>query len=173
MTEEERRALLADEWLIIRDSGEIPEITFHSSLYFLTEEKDGPCLVLADEEIRNLQNAAIQRYNEIILRDITLENYHKTIYRGVRRSLYNWYRYQAFLLRQSVVDAAFLETGRKALLHFLEQGVASAGQELPEKFINCSLEELLELAGAFGVSPGRLPANIAQFCVQNPQDTEP
>lgn len=172
MTEEERRALLADEWLIVRDSGEIPEITFHSSIHYLKEDDDGPGLILTEEEIDDLKNAAILRYHEIIIRDITLANFHKALYRGVRRSLYNWCRYKAFLVRQSVADDGFQRTAASALSFFLKQGVASAGKDLPVNFINCSVEELAELAEGVGISPEQLPANLAKFCIQPREESE-
>ncbi len=68
MESQEREALLAEEALIILHSGEIPEIAFHSSLYYLAEDPDGPKLTLAAEEIVPLQQAVSSRYREIILR---------------------------------------------------------------------------------------------------------
>jgi hypothetical protein len=165
VTEEERTNLLADEWLIVRDSGEIPEITFHSSVYYLTEDGDGPGLILAEDELVGLKDAAVLRYHEIILRDISLENFHKTIYRGVRRSLYNWHRCKAFIERQSVPSDDFYKTAALALLFFLEQGVAAAGKDLPVNFIKCSFLELIELAGEFGITLDQLPFDVAQFCL--------
>lgn len=165
MTEAERRELLEDEWLIVRNSGEIPEITFHSSCYYLTEEQDGPALQLTEEELTNLKDAALQRYHEIILRDISIENFHKTIYRGVRRSLYNWQRCMAFVQRQSVAGDTFRETAARALVLFLEQGVAAAGTSLPENFLNCTVQELRELREELGVSDEVLSPDIARFCL--------
>jgi len=96
VTGEERIELLADEWLMVRHSGEIPEIAFHSSLYYLCQESDGPRLSLSEEELVKLKDAAVQRCQEIVLRDITVDNFHKTIYRGVLRTLYNWERCKDF-----------------------------------------------------------------------------
>ncbi len=165
MTEDERREILADEWLMVRHSGEIPEITFHATLYYLTEEKDGPGLKLRDSELSTLKEAALKRYHEIILRDISVENYHKTIYRGVRRSLYNWHRCKTFGERQFVRCDDFREKAARTLLFFLDQGIKSAGRDLPEQFINCSLAELEELAEELGISSEQLPQEIDQFCL--------
>lgn len=165
MTEEERKELLADEWLIVRDSGEIPEITFHATLHYLTEENDGPGLSLNDEELDELKDAAVQRYHEIILRDMNIENFHKSHYRGLRRSLYNWHRCVAFMERQSIKADDFKRRAAKSLLLFIEQGIALAGKELPENFINCSVLELTELADEFGVSAEKIPSAIEQFCL--------
>lgn len=165
MTRDERNVLLADEWLIVRDSGEIPEITLHATLHYLTEDTDGPRIILTEAELAELKDAAVQRYHEIILRDINIDNFHKSIYRGVRRSLYNWHRCVAFMERQSIKSDDFKKKAAQALLLFLELGVTAAGKELPEKFINCTVLELTELAIAFGVTSEQLPSNITQFCL--------
>jgi len=165
VTEDERREILEDEWLMVRHSGEIPEITFHATLYYLTEEKDGPGLNLRARELETLKEAALERYYEIILRDINMENYNKTIYRGVRRSLYNWHRCKAFAERQFVRCGDFREKAAQTLLLFLDQGIKAAGREIPEQFMNCSLNELEELVEELGLSPEQLPQNIAQFCL--------
>lgn len=165
MTEDERRGILADEWLVVRHSGEIPEITFHGSLHYLTEDSDGPGITLREEELSSLQEAALERYHEIILRDISIDNFHKTIYRGVRRTLYNLHRCQAFSTRQSLDCSGFRETVARAFLVFVEQGMRSAGKSLPEKFINCTPQELEELTRELGIAVEELPADISQFCL--------
>ena len=168
MTEEERRELLADEWLIVRNSGEIPEITYHSTLYYLQEDKDGPGLELTGDECHVLKEAAQERYYEIILRDISLENYHKSIYRGVKRTIYNWQRCQMFTRRQGHSSCdIFRATVARALLVFLREGVQTSGKDLPEKFINCTVEELQELAEELEIETDELPQNIAQSCLQD------
>jgi len=166
VTSEERAELLGDEWLIVRHSGEIPEITYHSSLYFLTEDGDGPRLRLTEGELQYLKDAAIQRYHEIVLRDIIIENFHKTIYRGVRRTLYNWHRCKVFEQRQSIPCDLFQKTVANQLLRFLEQGVAAAGKDLPQIFINCSVAQLYELAAGLGIETEQLPSGISEFCLE-------
>ncbi len=165
MTGEERIELLADEWLMVRHSGEIPEIAFHSSLYYLCQESDGPRLSLSEEELVKLKDAAVQRCQEIVLRDITVDNFHKTIYRGVLRTLYNWERCKDFALRQSVDYALFQKTAAQALLVFLEKGRAAAGRTLPVKFINCTIVQLNELANGLGLDVRQLPDDVARFCL--------
>lgn len=165
MTREERERLLEDEWLIVRHSGEIPEIVYHSSLHYLTKESDGPLLSLTEEELESLKNVAVLRYQEIILRDLVIENFHKSVYRGVRRTLYNWQRWKVFLLRQSIECDAFQAVAAQALIQFLEQGVLAAGKSLPGNFINCRADQLLAFAAELGVSPERLPHGIARFCL--------
>jgi hypothetical protein len=171
MTEEQRAELLDDEWLIVRHSGEIPEITYHSSLYYLTLDRDGPQLALLDSELSQLKDAAVQRYQEIVLRDLSLDNFHKTIFRGPRRTLYNWQRFQDFTKRQDIAFGDFGHVVARELLRFLEQGVAGAGSTVPQHFINCKEEQLLEFVTELGINQQLLPPHIGQFCICCPDNT--
>lgn len=172
MTGEERDELLDDEWLIVRHSGEIPEITYHSSLYYLTREADGPKLFLLDAELSRLKGAAVLRYQEIVLRDLSLDNFHKTIFRGPRRTLYNWQRFNDFMVRQEIEPGDFDRVVARELLIFLEQGVECVGKTLPEHFINCREEQLLEFVAELGIDQQLLPPNIGQFCHCCPENTK-
>ncbi|MCX5869705.1 MAG: hypothetical protein NTY00_03505 [Deltaproteobacteria bacterium] len=95
-----RQELLEDEWLLVRHSGEIPEIALHSAFYYLTEDLNGPQLRLSVEEMQYLREAATARYQEIIRRDLCFENRELTVYRGVRRAIFNWHRFVVFCERQ-------------------------------------------------------------------------
>ena len=165
VTTNKRDEILADEWLIVRHSGEIPEITFHSSLYYLTEDNEGPKLSLTETELQYLKDGAVQQYQEIILRDMTIENFHKSIYRGLRRVLYNWQRYKSFLERQKIIPDSFQSVAGNALVLFIEHGMAEAGGSLPEQFINCTIKELNELIEEMGIATERISSTVWQFCV--------
>lgn len=117
-----RQESLEDEWLMVRHSGEIPEIALHSAFYYLTEDPEGPRLQLALDEIRDLQEAGAARYQEIILRDLCYENRELTFYRGVQRAICNWHRFVAFCERQ-----------RSACPHLRRPGMA-----------RCSLQERMK-----------------------------
>ena len=97
-----RQELLEDEWLLVRHSGEIPEIALHSAFYYLTEDPNGPRLQLSVEEKHYLRDAAATRYQEIIQRDLCYENRELTVYRGVRRAIFNWHRFVVFCERQDI-----------------------------------------------------------------------
>ena len=116
-----RQEVLEDEWLIVRHSGEIPEIALHSTFYYLTEDPDGPQLQLSIEEIQYLQEAAAARYQEIILRDLCYENRELTIYRGMQRAIFNWHRFVAFCERQKYRLSQLTQHHRRSLPHFTEQ----------------------------------------------------
>lgn len=97
-----RLELLEDEWLLVRHSGEIPEIALHSAFHYLTADPNGPRLQLSVEETHYLRDAAATRYQEIILRDLCYENRELTVYRGIRRAIFNWHRFVVFCERQDI-----------------------------------------------------------------------
>ena len=43
----ERNALMEEELLLVRHSGEIPEVALHASLHFLCDDEEGPRLILS------------------------------------------------------------------------------------------------------------------------------
>ncbi len=165
MNREERQEILDDEYLIVRNSGEIPEITLHSVLHYLTEDPEGPGLELSDGERSVLKSAAVERYQEIVLRDIQVGNFHKTLYRGIRRSIYNLERYQQFCMRQQLDWQGFQQTAGLQLLQFLNDGILAAGNDLPEQFLNCTYPQLLEFSLDCGVKKGQLPENTERYCI--------
>jgi hypothetical protein len=164
--------LLEDEWLIVRNSGEIPEITYHGSLYFLEKDPLGPGLELNTAQKQHLKEAAVERYQEIILRDVQIENYSKTIYRGVKRSIYNWHRYEAFCARQELECRKFRETVSTALLLFLDQAIQAAGKSLPEQFLNCRVGEIQKFMEDLGRKKEQLPGDLLRYCLVEPETTK-
>jgi len=153
MTEQERRSIVEDELFLLRDSGELPEIAYHSSLYYLTEDQDGPGLFLSESEQRLLQEAALERCQQIILRDLLLDNRDLGIYRGPRRSIFNWQRYCTFCQRiDQRQDDAFKERVAQALVRFIRQETADVEDGFRESSVNCTTEDLLAFAEEVGVS---------------------
>lgn len=144
--EEERILLLEEELLIVRHSGEIPEIALYSSIYYLSEDPEGPKIILSYEELGALQDAALARSREIVLRDLNPANRDLSIYRGLKRSIYNWHRLQDFCRRISRNYQDFQEVVRPALLAFLEQEMQDviAGDRVSS--INCTSAELAVFA---------------------------
>ena len=166
MNRQERAALLEDELLILADSGEIPEIAYHSTLHFLTEDQDGPQLTLSQEELQPLQEAALLRYQEIVLRDITPNNRDLTMYRGIRRSIYNWQRMQDFCTRCGRDGLLFKETVARTLVAFLDQELADVRSKQRLSSLNCTAEELVAFAAALDIAPNTLPADWQQLCTE-------
>jgi hypothetical protein len=188
-----RRELLEDEWLIVRHSGEIPEIALHSAFYYLTEDQNGPRLQLSMTETEYLQEAAATRYHEIILRDLCFENRELAVYRGMLRAIFNWHRFVAFcerqdnLCRTGVAACRSLnkrmERDRRAIAEaflVLLKKATSSPTSFPDRFpvipdltntqqsmaviFNCSFHDLTLFALELGITEKQLPPEIQQFC---------
>jgi len=156
---------LENEWYVVRHSGEMPEVALHASLHYLTEAKDGPGLSLADHHLRELQAAALERYREIILRDLVLENRDTAIYRGVKRSIINYQRCQRFCRRQGLaMQPGFSEEIAAALRVFLAAEVVEVTGGARDSSINCSYRELELFAAAIGVPAASLPPGLEEIC---------
>jgi hypothetical protein len=160
-----RHELLEDEWLMVRHSGEIPEIALHATLYHLREDLNGPRLQLSTEEIQQLQEAAKSRYLEIILRDLCYENSKLSIYRGLRRAIFNWSRFVSFCRRQ---DATCYNLHRQeiaeALLTLLNKAVQTTDNDVFGLIFNCTFNNLALFAQELGISRQQLPEGIHLYC---------
>ena len=150
---QDRRNIIEDELFLLRDSGELPEIAYHSSIYYLTEDQDGPGLVLTESEKRLLQEAALERCREIVLRDLMPDNRELGIYRGPQRSIYNWRRYCTFCRRTGrQIDDRFRAEVAQALITFIRQETEDVRERQRGSSINCTTEDLLIFAEEVGVS---------------------
>lgn len=162
MTETE--SLLAEEILIVRHSGEIPEIAFHGSLYYLCEDPAGPQLTLTEKELDLLRRQVVARYREILLRDLSPENRDATIYRGLKRCIFNWERLGKFCGRQAMVIEDVRQEIAGALRCFLRQEADEVRAGLRRSCLNCTKEELDAFAREIGVLPEHLPEDIEKLC---------
>lgn len=147
-----RQSLINDEVLILADGGEMPEVAFHSAVYYLTKDEDGPRLELRGEEVTLLKEAVVRRYKAIVLRDLCPGNKKKSIYRGLERSVANWQRLKAFG-EQENIDLSSIQTqvGR-ALIKFLKHECQAVINQGEESCLNCSPERLAVYAQSLGVA---------------------
>ncbi len=156
--------LLEDEWYHVRYSGEIPEVALHSSLFYLTEDPEGPGLKLTMENLSFLHEAVVARYCEIIVRDITPENRESTSYRGVLRAISNWRRMKRFCQRHMLNhDTARGEISRQLLI-FLENEIQENQQEKGRNSIDCSFDDLVSFGLDLGVSLKYMKTPLKQLC---------
>ena len=167
MTETEN--LLAEELLIVRHSGEIPEIAFHGSLYYLCEDPAGPQLTLSQAEVESLRQRAVARYREILLRDLSPENRDARIFRGLKRCIFNWQRLGKFCARQGMeIEAPLRREVAEALRCFLRREAEEVRAGLRHSCLNCTREELDGFAREIGVLPEQLPEDVERlFCPQS------
>ncbi|HIJ89346.1 MAG: hypothetical protein OEV89_00620 [Desulfobulbaceae bacterium] len=163
----DRESLLAEEILIVRHSGEIPEIAFHGTLYYLCEDPAGPQLSLTKKELDILRQQVVARYREILLRDLNPENRDARIYRGLKRCIFNWERLGKFCVRQAMPIENVRREIAEALRCFLYQEAAEVRAGLRQSCLNCTKEELDAFAGELGVHPEELPEDLERlFCPQ-------
>uniref|UniRef100_A0A7V6CEL9 Uncharacterized protein n=1 Tax=Thermodesulfobacterium geofontis TaxID=1295609 RepID=A0A7V6CEL9_9BACT len=98
-----RDEVLREAEVIKYEGGEIPEVFFWNSYFYLTEPPPkGLGLNLTKEEILTLKKAVIERYLEIIKRDLTPENTNKSFYRGIKRAIVNLKRLKKFAEKENL-----------------------------------------------------------------------
>jgi len=164
MKEQDKAEYLAEEVFVVLHSGEIPEVTFHESLYYLTGDTEGPGLSLNSNDIIPLKLAVLKRYREIILRDLGLENRDKDIYRGLARCLANWQRLRKFCTREKLEYSEIQSEVAKSLQEFLQQEIIDVQSGNRSSSINCSQAEIEELAFSLGFLTDELPEGWQELC---------
>ncbi len=160
----ERKELLEEELLIVRHSGEIPEIALHASLYYLEEDEEGPRMTLTAAERQDLCAAALARAREIVLRDLDPANRDLGLYRGVARSLANWQRLQNFCRRSNLACPGFREEVRRALVSFLETELREVASGERDSCVNCSPDEIELFCRELELDPEHLPMGWISLC---------
>lgn len=163
--DESEQAHLDNEWYVVRHSGEIPEIALHSAIYYLTEAEDGPGLKLSQKQRSFLQKAAVERFHEIILRDLIHDNKDLPIYRGLQRTIFNYNRFLNFCNRQQIASGSFASDVAAALMLFLVSEQVCVCRQQRSSIINCSFSELNAFARQVGLVKERLPDEYSDLCL--------
>lgn len=102
-----KKEILDEAELILYEGGEIPEVRFWNSIFYLTSPPPGGLgLELSEEELKVLKKAVLNRYILVIERDLTYEFIDKHFYRGLGRALINLRRLKNFL-RNSGLEKEF------------------------------------------------------------------
>jgi len=135
------RKQVLEEAFLIEHSGELPEVAYYNSIYYLCEDKDGPMLTLSEQELLTLKRAVIERYLRIIKRDLNPLNKRKRIYRGIGRAWVNWNRLLNFTKKFNLDISDAKEKVQKQLINFLknEMNELLSGKNIN---LNISKEEL-------------------------------
>lgn len=93
-----RPEVLNEIEFILYEGGEIPEVCFWNSYFYLTSPPpQGLGLHLSEEEIKALKLAVLNRYLLLIKRDLTYEFIDKPFYRGLGRAIVNLRRLKKFI----------------------------------------------------------------------------
>ncbi|PIE57426.1 MAG: hypothetical protein CSA33_08630 [Desulfobulbus propionicus] len=164
MTGVSRDHILAEEALIVRHSGELPEVILHASLAYLCEDREGPRLQLAPEERAVLEQAARERYLEIVCRDLEPDNRDLSMFRGMQRAYVNWQRLLRFCERVGDDPAPFIGTVADCVLRYLCQELEDVSAGRRTTSLNCSPKEVLDFIRLLGLVPADLPEGWEQLC---------
>jgi len=164
MNKSDKKACIEEEVFVVQHSGEIPEVTYHESIYYLTEDVEGPGLQLNIDDVFPLKQAVIKRYRAIILRDIDPGNRDKGLYRGMARCVANWQRLLKFCTREEMDFSVIRVETAEALTSFLCNEVGDVQSGSRSSCINCSQAEIEELAISLGVSLDDLPERWRELC---------
>jgi hypothetical protein len=156
--------LVENEWYIVRNSGEIPEIAYNSSIYYLTRAASGPSLQLSVKQLKMLKDAATERYLEIVLRDLDHSNAGTSIYRGVARSICNYERFCSFCARQQIRPEIVQVPAAKALALFLRVELSLFEKLGSSSALNCSFRQLQQYANVLGVEFGSTYDLLGHVC---------
>lgn len=161
----ERELILEEEWLIVRNSGEIPEIALHSTVEYLCNDVEGPQFILVAEELAGLYTAVQERYLEIILRDLTPSNRTLSFYRGVQRAIINWQRLQQFCGRVQRECDIFIATVSQAVVELVVvECKEREARESEASGFNCTSDDLCSFLQSLNVAVTELPTDWQDLC---------
>ena len=160
MTKNSEAHSFEDEWYMVRYSGEIPEIAYNSALHYLSRVEDGSQVTLSTEQVNLLKQAALDRYREIVIRDLVHVNHTRPAYRGIKRSIENFHRFQRFCLRQNLDTRDVEEEASRLLVRFLEIEMEEVGRSGRPSIINCTLDELRQFVDDLRLPPSLLTEDV-------------
>jgi hypothetical protein len=156
--------LFENEWYLVRYSGEIPEIALHAAIYFLTLAKDGPRVELTPGQLAMLERAAIDRFREIIHRDLEHANATTSAYRGVARSIVNYRRFLTFCCRRHHDAKQWRPEICRLLQQFLEKEFDEVViQRRRATILNCTSAELTAFAQMLEIKLALTTAQLKQL----------
>lgn len=145
-------------------------MVLHGSIFFLTCDPDGPGLVLNRDDLQHLKKMVVQRYREIIHRDLDPDNRDKTIYRGLARCLCNWQRLKRFCQREGFDDInSFRKEIASALTALLKREMADIATGDRVASLNCTAPELAWFIEELGINGPDLPDKWRNICLPDCQ----
>jgi hypothetical protein len=163
ISEKDKAEQLADELLIVRHSGEIPEVALHGSIYYLTQDPNGPRITLDAKDIARLKSAVVERYCEIIFRDLEPDNRDKGLYRGLARCVANWGRLSKFCYRERREVGRIRSDVAEALCRFISRELCDVQIGHRTSCINCTLAEFESLLAELRLGSDELPPGWARL----------
>jgi len=136
----------------IENSGEMPEVAFYEALYYLTEEEEGPKLILTSSDIKRLENAVVTRFKTIILRDLEFANRKSSIFRGLKRAIINYNRLKKYQKKKDRIDPGMKKEIGRFLIEYIRCECEDISDKRHYRTINCTIEELEQFADELGIN---------------------
>jgi hypothetical protein len=161
---DDKKHILSEEAFLILHSGEIPELAYYGSIHYLTEDPEGPLLKIKPQDLTSLEDAVVQRYRTIVLRDLVPGNRDRSVYRGLKRCAANWKRLVNFSDKRNIKISYIRIEVAEALKDFLMQEIMDVSSGKRKTCVNCSYSVLLELAYGLGLSRNDLPTRVEILC---------
>jgi len=161
----DKESCIEDEVLIITNSGEIPEIAYHNSLYHMVKDPEGPQLVLSEDDLLPLQRAVHGRYRRIILRDLNPAYRDKRIFRGLQRCIANWRRLCNFCDKTGLDTEPVRHEVIDALQQFMGQEYCEVQSGERRSCINCTEEALVSFCAQLGLSDQWIDSRWKELCL--------
>ncbi|MDL1955724.1 MAG: hypothetical protein LWW95_01535 [Candidatus Desulfofervidus auxilii] len=149
---------------IIAHSGELPEVAFYSSLYFLTEKPEGPHLILTQKEIDFLKQGVIEGYKRIILRDLNPQMRGKNEFRGIERAIINYKRLKQYANKEKLDISNIIPELAQALTIYVKAELKD--DYLKKHFlrtINCKKEDWKWFVKELNLDPFKILPNAEEF----------
>lgn len=158
------REEVIEEKEIIAHSGEMPEVAFHNSLYFLTEDPDGPHLTLTPKEIAFLKQGVIERYKRIILRDLNPQMRGRSEFRSIKRAIVNCKRLKRYTKKEQLNISDIIPELAQALTIYIEAELKDPYlKEHSLRTVNCSREDWEWFVKELRLDPSALLPNPEEF----------
>lgn len=163
------REEIKEEKEIIAHAGELPEVAFHASLYFLTEAPEGPHLVLTPEEVAFLKRGVIEGYKKIILRDLNPQMRGNSIFRGMERAVTNYKRLKRFAKKEGIDISHLIPEMAQALTMYMETEIKDPYLKTHSlRTVNCLKEDWEWFVKELNLTPSRLLPQPETFFKRTP-----
>ncbi|MCD6319229.1 MAG: hypothetical protein J7M03_00955 [Candidatus Desulfofervidaceae bacterium] len=163
------RKEIEEEREIITHAGELPEVALYASLYYLTEDPEGPHLVLTPEEVAFLKEGVIEGYKKIILRDLNLKMRGENIFRGTERAIINYRRLKRFAKKERIGINNLIPEIAQALITYMEIEIKDPYLKTHSlRTVNCSKKDWEWFIKELNLTPSHLLPEPEAFFKRTP-----
>ncbi|MBU4069100.1 MAG: hypothetical protein KKH17_12545, partial [Proteobacteria bacterium] len=116
-------------------------------------------LILTSADIKFLEDAVVNRFKTIILRDLEFANRKSSIFRGLKRAIINYNRLKKYQRKKNRTDSGIEKVIGYSLIEYIRCECEDISNKRYYRTINCTIEELEQFADELGIniSPAKKP----------------